>query len=102
MMPMGQIVCDGRLIPATVNHPLCGCCNCEGGGNARLIASLWAIARSPLLLGGDSNRSLSLTRPLSVVESVVGAHFPCMGRPFIFYTPPPRGTCGVVTEVPAG
>jgi len=51
MMPLGQIFCD-RYGPATVDDPKCDCMNCNGGGMAYTIASLWAISRSPLLLGG--------------------------------------------------
>jgi hypothetical protein len=37
---------------ATVQHPICNCDNCEGGGEAHTLASVWAITRSPLLFGG--------------------------------------------------
>ena len=48
MLPMGQIRCG----IATVHHPMCNCNNCEGGGMAHTLASVWAIANSPLLFGG--------------------------------------------------
>ena len=50
MLPMGQIRCQGA---ATVQHPMCQCDNCQGGGMAHTLASVWAIARSPLLFGGS-------------------------------------------------
>ena len=51
MLPMGQIRCSGPA--AIVQHPACRCDNCAGTGEAFTLASLWAIARSPLLFGGD-------------------------------------------------
>jgi hypothetical protein len=48
MLPIGQIRCG----LATVQHPMCSCDNCEGGGMAHTIAAVWAIANSPLLFGG--------------------------------------------------
>eukprot|EP01062_Namystynia_karyoxenos_P031190 TRINITY_DN23159_c0_g1_i1.p1 TRINITY_DN23159_c0_g1~~TRINITY_DN23159_c0_g1_i1.p1 ORF type:complete len:552 (+),score=169.65 TRINITY_DN23159_c0_g1_i1:230-1657(+) len=52
IMPLGQVKCDARRIPATVQNPQCGCLNCNGSDMAYTIASLWSVARSPLLLGG--------------------------------------------------
>lgn len=46
MLPMGQIRCGGPA--AIVKHPACRCDNCAGTGEAFSLASLWAIARSPL------------------------------------------------------
>ena len=51
MLPMGQIRCSGPA--AVIKHPACRCDNCAGTGEAFSLASLWAIARSPLLFGGD-------------------------------------------------
>ena len=51
MLPMGQIRCGGPAV--IVAHPLCHCDNCAGTGEAYALASLWSIARSPLLFGGD-------------------------------------------------
>ena len=48
---MGQIRCGGPAV--IVAHPLCHCDNCAGTGEAYALASLWSIARSPLLFGGD-------------------------------------------------
>jgi hypothetical protein len=45
---VGQIRCGA----ATVQHPICQCDNCQGGAMAHTLASVWAIARSPLLFGG--------------------------------------------------
>mmetsp|Transcript_5863 Transcript_5863/g.11624 ORF Transcript_5863/g.11624 Transcript_5863/m.11624 type:complete len:229 (-) Transcript_5863:382-1068(-) len=52
MMPLGQIFCDRTGRPASVDNPECECMNCNGESMAYTIASLWAISRSPLLLGG--------------------------------------------------
>eukprot|EP01065_Artemidia_motanka_P030844 TRINITY_DN36990_c0_g1_i1.p1 TRINITY_DN36990_c0_g1~~TRINITY_DN36990_c0_g1_i1.p1 ORF type:complete len:523 (+),score=124.80 TRINITY_DN36990_c0_g1_i1:60-1628(+) len=69
MMPLGQVKCDARHLPATTVPPvLCGCDNCDGGGEAYTIASLWAMARSPLLLGGalplDAGTMQIISNPL--------------------------------------
>merc|ERR1712003_417559 len=58
-------MCDKRGIPATVVNPKCGCLNCNGSGMAYTIASLWAMARSPLLLGGALPQDAGTMRILS-------------------------------------
>ena len=47
MLAFGQIRCV-----TTASGQTCECNNCEGGGMAKPITALWAIARSPLLFGG--------------------------------------------------
>lgn len=47
MLAFGQIRCR-----TTKSGQTCECDNCDGGGMAKPITALWAMARSPLLFGG--------------------------------------------------
>jgi hypothetical protein len=95
MIPMGQICCDLRSIPATTHGQHCGCDNCNGWFNAKLIASQWAIARSPLLIGGALPLDSGTMRILSTPDFEL-VHTYARNQTVIEYTrpaypPPQRG-----------